>query len=160
MSLRKLIQILQEVEMDIAITDPQEKRVVKTWSMGPDKNLPLTDFPCVMNWPEPSPALDGRYTSLLNDLTYVVRVQVFYGYSGRSENADVALALFDAMRRLFDRERQADWRLGVDEAHLLEMGIDGAPVGDLEWKAPEGETGYTGSQLLLAFSVMDRDPLP
>lgn len=162
MSLRKLLQILQEVEMDIAITDPVEKRVVKTWPLGPDKNLPLSDFPCVMNFPEAAPNMDGRFGQDQNALTYVVRVLVVYGYAGRSENTDVALALFDATRRLFDRERQADWRLGTDEGHLLDMAIDGSPLSDIAWTVPENskETGYSGTQLLLTFQVFDRDPLP
>jgi len=155
-SFRRLIQILQEVEMDIAIDDPADIRVVKTWPLGPDDTQPLSDFPCVMNWPESM--ADGRYTNQLNDITHVVRVQIFYGFAGRAEGGDVALALYDAARRLFDRERQADWRLGVDEARLLDITTDGPPVGIIPWASVDGR-GYTGSQMLLHFSVMDKRPL-
>lgn len=156
MSFRRLIQILQEVEADIAIDDPAEIRVVKTWPLGPDDTLPLNDFPCVMNWPEGQS--DGRFGGTMNDITHIVRVQFFYGLAGRADGGDVALALYDAARRMFDRERQADWRLGTDEAHLMDITTDGPPVGTIPWASVDGR-GYTGSQMLLHFSVIDRRPL-
>jgi hypothetical protein len=112
------------------------------------KDLPQSDLPCFINWPDVAEDLGGL-GQLAEESTYTVQID-FYAPPAVDKGAEIALAFFDALWNALKAQKPAAARL-AGSVDYLQPRAERPLLETLEWNGKQ----YPGFHVFLDLTVFE-----
>lgn len=145
MALRPVMAEIKAIEEAVVIADPIAVSVAANnlvaYKFAPSRSVALSTLATFMNWPDV--AREARMGTMRED-GFTVQIDCLINVADADTAADIAIAIFDQLWALFDRERVAGRRLN-NTVSFLELRAERPLLETIEWAG----SGFPGFHMFL-----------